>query len=88
MIGEGAATLVLEEFEHARARGARIHAEVVGYGTNSDGNHITQPASGTMAQALRLAITDANLSVEDIGFVNGHGTATEWGDIAESNATA
>jgi 3-oxoacyl-[acyl-carrier-protein] synthase II len=88
VIGEGAATLVLEEFEHAKARGARIHAEVVGYGTNSDGNHITQPSPTTMAAALRLAMKDAKIPAEAIGFVNGHGTATEWGDIAESKATA
>jgi len=88
VIGEGAATLVLEELEHAKARGARIHAEVVGYGTNSDGNHITQPSGKTMQIALRLALQDADLPSEAIGFVNAHGTATEWGDIAESQATA
>lgn len=88
VIGEGAATLVLEEFEHARSRGARIHAELVGYGTNSDGNHVTQPSSATMAAVLRLAMDDAKLPAEAIGFVNGHGTATEWGDIAESAATS
>jgi 3-oxoacyl-[acyl-carrier-protein] synthase II len=88
VIGEGAATLILEEYERARARGARIHAEVLGYGTNSDGNHVTQPSSETMAIALGLALNDANLSAESIGFVNGHGTATEWGDIAESRATS
>jgi len=88
VIGEGAATLILEDFEHAKARGARIHAEIVGYGTNSDGSHITQPSPTTMAAALRLALLDAGLLAEAIGFVNGHGTATEWGDIAESKATA
>jgi 3-oxoacyl-[acyl-carrier-protein] synthase II len=88
VIGEGAATLILEELEHAKARGARIHAEVVGYGTNSDGSHVTQPSSNTMAIALRLALEDAKLAPEAIGFVNGHGTATEWGDIAESKATS
>jgi 3-oxoacyl-[acyl-carrier-protein] synthase II len=88
VVGEGAATLVLEELEHARARGARIHAQVVGYASNSDGNHITQPSANTMAAALRFAIEDAQLAPEDIGFVNGHGTATEWGDIAESQATS
>jgi 3-oxoacyl-[acyl-carrier-protein] synthase II len=88
VIGEGAATLVLEEMEHAKARGARIHAEVVGYGTNSDGRHITQPAAETMQTALRLALDAAALAPEAIGFVNGHGTATDWGDVAESNATA
>ncbi len=87
VIGEGAATLVLEELEHAKARGGRIHAEIVGYGTNSDGQHITQPTVETMGLALRLALADADLAPEAIGFVNGHGTATEWGDVAESQAT-
>ncbi len=88
VIGEGAATLVLEELQHAKARGAPIHAELVGYGTNSDGQHITQPTVATMEQALRLALADAELTADKIGFVNGHGTATEWGDVAESTATA
>jgi 3-oxoacyl-[acyl-carrier-protein] synthase II len=87
VIGEGAATLVLEEFEHAKARGATIYAEVAGFGTNSDGDHATQPSPATMAAAMRLALEDAYLSTSAIGFVNGHGTATEWGDIAESRAT-
>jgi 3-oxoacyl-[acyl-carrier-protein] synthase II len=88
VIGEGAATLVLEEYEHACARGARILAEVAGFGTNSDGNHITQPQARTMAAALRLALQDAGLAPDAIGFVSGHGTATEWGDIAETTATS
>jgi 3-oxoacyl-[acyl-carrier-protein] synthase II len=88
VIGEGAATLILEDLEHAKARGARIHAEIVGYGTNSDGSHITQPAASTMQIALRLALEDAGLPPEAIGFVNAHGTATDGGDIAESRATA
>lgn len=88
VIGEGAATLVLEELEHAKARGARVLAELVGYGTNSDGNHITQPAAETMQIALRLALQDAALPPEAIGFVSAHGTATDWGDIAETHATA
>ena len=87
VIGEGAATLVLEELGHARARGARIHAEIVGFGTNSDGAHVTQPQAETMERALRLALDDAGLAPDDIGFVSGHGTATEWGDIAETTAT-
>jgi 3-oxoacyl-[acyl-carrier-protein] synthase II len=87
VIGEGAATLVLEDFDHASARGATIYAEVIGFGTNSDGVHATQPSPTTMAAAMRIALDDADLPVESIGFVNGHGTATEWGDIAESNAT-
>lgn len=88
VIGEGAATLVLEEYGHAMARGARVYAEIVGYGTNSDGSHITQPAANTMQIALRLALEDAGLPPEAIGFVNAHGTATEGGDVAESRATA
>ncbi|GLQ46742.1 beta-ketoacyl-ACP synthase II [Dyella lipolytica] len=88
VVGEGAATLVLEEYEHARARGARIYAEVVGFGCNSDGNHITQPTSETMATAMLLALQDASLSPDAIGYVSAHGTATDRGDIAESHATA
>lgn len=87
VLGEGAGTLVLEELEHARARGARIVAEVVGYGTNSDGNHVTQAQPATMAQAMRLALHDAGLQPSQIGYVNAHGTATEQGDLAEAQAT-
>ncbi len=87
VIGEGASTLVLEELEHARARGARIYAEIVGFGSNADGDHVTQPNKGTMELAMRLALDDAQLPPQAIGYVNAHGTATELGDIAESNAT-
>ena len=88
VVGEGAATLVLEEYEHARARGARIYAEIVGFGCNSDGNHITQPTSETMATAMQLALQDAQLSPDAIGYVSAHGTATDRGDVAETHATA
>ncbi|GGA37235.1 beta-ketoacyl-ACP synthase [Dyella nitratireducens] len=88
VVGEGAATLVLEDYEHARARGARIYAEIVGFGCNSDGNHITQPTSETMATAMQLALQDARLSPDAIGYVSAHGTATDRGDVAESHATA
>ncbi|MDQ5878140.1 MAG: 3-oxoacyl-[acyl-carrier-protein] synthase [Pseudomonadota bacterium] len=88
VVGEGAATLVLEEYEHARARGATILAEIIGFGTNSDGAHITQPEAETMAAAMRLALDDANLPASAIGYVSAHGTATDRGDIAESRATA
>ena len=87
VIGEGAGTLILEELEHARARGAKIYAEIVGFGTNCDGAHVTQPQASTMAIALKLALADAGLPPEAIGYVNGHGTATDLGDIAESHAT-
>jgi len=87
VVGEGAVTLILEEREHALARGATIHAEIVGFGTNADGAHITQPQSETMAGAMRLALEDAGLDAGAIGYVNAHGTATDRGDIAESHAT-
>jgi len=87
VVGEGAATLVLEEREHAIARGARILAEIVGFACNTDGHHATQPQTSTMASVLRMALEDARLDAGAIGFVSGHGTATEWGDIAESQAT-
>ena len=82
VIGDGAATLILEEMEHARARGARILAEVVGFGLNTDGRHVTQPNAETMARALALALEDAALPPSAIGYVNAHGTATTLGDIA------
>ena len=87
VIGEGACTLILEEMEHAKARGAPMLAEIVGFACNSDGNHVTQPQAATMARALRLSLEDANLPPEAIGFVSGHGTATDWGDMEESKAT-
>ena len=87
MIGEGAATLILEEADHAKARGAKIYAEIVGFDCNSDGKHITQPQVATMQGAMRHALADAGLPPEAIAIVNGHGTATEWGDIAETAAT-
>ena len=87
VVGEGAGTFVLEALEHARARNASVLAEVVGFGTNSDGNHATQPSRETMAEAMRLALADARCGQGDIAYVNAHGTATEIGDIAESHAT-
>ena len=87
VLGEGACTFVLEELEHAKARGANIIAELIGFGTNCDGTHVTHPNSATMAEAMRLAIEDAGISPSDIGYVNAHGTSTEQGDIAESAAT-
>jgi len=88
VIGEGGGMLVLEELEHALARGAKIHAEVVGFGSNADGQHITRPEQVTMGRAMQLALDDAGLAAEAIGYVNGHGTATEQGDIAETQATS
>jgi 3-oxoacyl-[acyl-carrier-protein] synthase II len=87
VIGEGACTLILERRDHALARGATIHAEIVGFETNSDGAHVTQPSSPTMQRVMEMALQNANLSSDAIGYVSAHGTATERGDIAETNAT-
>ncbi|WP_293390892.1 beta-ketoacyl-ACP synthase [Nevskia sp.] len=87
VLGEGACTLILEEREHALARGATIFAEILGFGSNSDGDHVTHPNSATMEVAMRLALDDAGLAPAAIGYVSAHGTATEQGDIAESQAS-
>ena len=87
VIGEGAAILVLEELEHARARGAVPLAEIVGFATNSDGAHITHPQPETQAIVMREALRNARLSRESIGFISGHGTATDTGDVSETLAT-
>ena len=87
VIGEGACSLILERRDHALDRGARIYAEIIGFGTNSDGAHVTQPSPATMKRAIELSLEDAELEPEDIGFISAHGTATDRGDIAESRAT-
>lgn len=87
VVGEGAGTLILESYEHAVSRGARIYGEVVGFATNTDGVHITHPNRETQAQVMRLCLEDAALQADAIGYVNTHGTATIEGDIIESNAT-
>ena len=87
VIGEGACTLILERRDLAIARGAKIHAEIVGFETNSDGAHVTQPSSATMQRVMEMALETANLSPDAIGYVSAHGTATDRGDIAETNAT-
>ena len=88
VIGEGACSLVLEEYEHAKARGAYIYAEIVGFATNCDASHITQPKKETMQICIASALEEAGLSPQNIGYISAHGTATDRGDIAESNATA
>lgn len=87
VIGEGAGTLILEEYEHAKNRGAKIYAEIVGFATNTDGTHITNPNPHTMQIVMENSIKSAGISADDIGYVNAHGTGTKNGDIAESIAT-
>lgn len=87
VIGEGTGTLILEEYEHAKKRNAHIYAEIVGFATNTDGTHITNPNPETMTQVMGLALESANLSSDRIGYINAHGTGTINGDIAESIAT-
>ena len=87
VIGEGAGTLILEEYEHAKARGAEIYAEIAGFATNTDGTHITNPNKDMMAEVMKQALQSAGVSADEIGYVNAHGTGTINGDIAESLAT-
>ncbi|KXF80171.1 beta-ketoacyl-ACP synthase [Enterovibrio coralii] len=88
VIGEGAGSLVLEDYEHAKARGATIYAEIVGFASNCDAAHITDPKMETMQICMENALRNAGLSAEQIGYVSAHGTATSKGDIAETQATA
>jgi nodulation protein E len=86
MLGEGAAMLTLEALDHALARGARPIAEIVGFGMSSDAHHITQPSSEGAAKAIRLALKDAGIGPEQIGYVNAHGTGTTVNDVTETRA--
>jgi nodulation protein E len=86
ILGEGGAMLVLEPLEAARARGARIHAEIVGFGMSSDACHITQPSANGAARAMRAAVCDAHLMPEAIGYINAHGTGTQANDVTETSA--
>ena len=88
VIGEGAGALILEDYEHAKKRGAKILGEVVGYGSTSDGYHMTAPdPEGTQAaRCLQLAVEDAGIKLEDIGYINAHGTSTELNDASETHA--
>jgi 3-oxoacyl-[acyl-carrier-protein] synthase II len=87
VVAEGAATLVLEEEGRARRRGAHIHGEVIGFGTSCDGQHVTQPSADGMATAMKNALADARVSPDDVDYINAHATATDIGDITESQAT-
>ena len=88
VMGEGAGVLLLEELEHAKARGARIYAEVIGYGATCDAHHITAPlADGSGgAKAMSMALADGNIPPEQVGYINAHGTSTHLNDMLETKA--
>ena len=88
VLGEGAGCLLLEEYEHAKERGAKIYAEIIGFGMSADAHHITSPPEGGEGAALsmRNALTDANIESSMIDYINAHGTSTPAGDIAETEA--
>jgi 3-oxoacyl-[acyl-carrier-protein] synthase II len=88
VMGEGAGIVILEEMEHALERGARIHAELVGFGMTGDAYHLTAPAPGGEGaqRAMRMAMADGGLEIEDIDYINAHGTSTPTGDISETTA--
>ncbi len=87
VVGEGAGTLVLEEYERAKRLGKKIYAEIIGYGTNCDGTHVTNPSADGMRGSMALALKSAGCGPESIDYINAHATGTAVGDVAESQAT-
>jgi 3-oxoacyl-[acyl-carrier-protein] synthase II len=86
VLGEGAGVMVLEEYEHAKARGAKIYAELAGYGMSADASHITAPNQDGPRRAMRAAMRNAGVDASDVQYLNAHGTSTPLGDINETNA--
>jgi 3-oxoacyl-[acyl-carrier-protein] synthase II len=86
VLGEGAAMLVLESYEHAVARGAKIYAEIIGYGSANDSSHITQPTVDGQATTIKASLKNAGLAAETIQYINAHGTGTKLNDVTETNA--
>ena len=86
VLGEGSAVVILENMESAKARGAKIYAEITGYGTTNDNGHITQPSADGQARAMRAALANAGLEPQDIGYINAHGTGTQLNDATETAA--
>lgn len=88
VLGEGGCSLILEEYEHAKARGAKIYGEIIGFCTNCDAAHVTHPSVPTMQVCLEQSLAQAGLAAGDVGYISAHGTATQAGDVAESTATS
>ena len=86
VLGEGAGMIVLEEMDRAIARGAKIYAEVIGYGSSNDSSHITQPSVEGQSRAMRKALAEANITADQLDYINAHGTGTKLNDITETNA--
>ena len=86
VLGEGAGAIVVESMEHAEARGAKVYAELAGFGSTSDASHITKPSAPGQSRAIAMALNDAELTAKDIGYINAHGTATSVGDVIETAA--